>query len=387
MSNLKLKISWGQNGNQGANPYATLSQVVNGASGGIRYEFLNNPGNIYYGLNQSSLGDHGLGWESTDAWNMGIESAWLKNRLFLDLDFYVSNTYDQIFTRNIPIMTGFKTITTSMGQLNNTGVELNLRSVNVEQPDWTWMTNVTFWLNRNKIVHLYGDDLDGDGKEDDDPSNSRFIGKSLGAIYGYKQIGIVQEDDTEYIATTGATPGTPKYADLDGVPGITGDDRTILGYDKENFRMNMSNTVRYKDFELYVLVSGIFGGKNYYLAGNEYAYISTTNVNVDNMPYRSYWTPENRSNEYPRVTFAGDGRFRGLQNRGFVRIQDVSLSYTFNQAWVKAANIKQLKVFFAAKNLATFTHWEGGDPEAQVGVLSGTYPVPSTYSLGLNISF
>ncbi|MDR0845457.1 MAG: TonB-dependent receptor [Tannerella sp.] len=387
LNNLKLKVSWGQNGNQGIAPYTTLSQVINGSTGGLRYEFAA-PGTIYYGLNQSNLGNSDLGWERTEAWNFGFESSWLQNRLSVDLDIYVSKTLDQIFNRNIPVMSGFKTIYTSMGQVNNRGFELNLRSVNIEQRDLNWTTNFTFWLNRNKLVHLYGDDLDGDGKEDDDIGSSLFIGKSLGAIYGYKQIGIVQEDDTEYIAATGATPGFPKYADLDGVAGISAADRTILGYNKENFRLNMGNILRYKGLELYVLLTGNLGGNGYYMSDNAEAYLMMrSGYSTDNTILKPYWTPENRSNEYPGINFSGDGRFRGLQSRGFVRIQDLSLSYTFNQSWVKSANISMLKVFLAAKNLATFTGWDGGDPETGARYLSGTYPVASTYSLGFNISF
>ena len=388
MDNLKLKLSWGQNGNQGIKQYTTLSQVANGSTGGYRYEFSDDEGTIYYGLVQSTLGNYDLGWESTEQWNTGFESAWLKNRLFADVDVYFSKTTDQIFTRNIPVMTGFKTITTSMGQVNNKGVELTLRSVNVQQNDLTWTTSVTFWKNWNKLVKLYGEDLDGDGKEDDDLSNSLFVGKSLGAIYGYEQEGITQEDDIEYMAATGTAAGAPKYKDLDGETGITAADRKILGYTKENFRLNMSNTVSYKDFEFYVLVTGIFGGNNYYLKNNTVAYMTSgTGIFNSNMISKPYWTAENRSNVYPSAYFSGDSRFQGLQSRGFVRVQDISLSYTFRQQWVRTANISSLKVFIAAKNVATFTNWEGGDPETGALYLSNTFPVMSTYSIGATISF
>lgn len=388
LDDLKLKLSWGQNGNQGIGPYATLSQVANGASGGLRYQFSNKPGAIYYGLIQSTLGNYELGWESTEAINTGFESAWLNNRLFADLDIYFSSTTDQIFTRNIPVMTGFKTITTSMGQVNNTGVEFTLRSINVQKNDLTWTSTVTFWKNSNKLVKLYGEDNDGDGKEDDDIANSLFIGKSLGAIYGYKQDGIVQTDDTEYIALTGAAPGAPKYMDMDGVDGITADDRVILGYSKENFRLNMGNTLSYKDFELYALITGIFGGNDYYLQNNTQAYMTSgTGRFNDNMTYKPYWTPENKSNVYPSATFSGDGRYRGLQSRGFVRFQDVTLSYNLRQQWVREANISSFKVFIAAKNIATITNWEGGDPETGATYMSNTFPVMSTYSIGATISF
>ncbi len=388
LDDMKLKFSWGQNGNQGLEPYGTLSTIVNAASGGIRYEFSNTPGKIYYGLSQDALGNGSLGWETTSSWNAGFESAWLGNRIFADLDVYFAKTTDQIFIRSIPVMTGFKTMMASMGQVNNTGLEASVRTVNIQRPDLTWSTTFTFWKNFNKVVSLYGEDLDGDGREDDDIANSRFIGKSLGAIYGYEQIGIVQEDDTEYIELTGAAPGSPKYRDLDGEPGITTADRKILGYDKENFRLNFSSNLNYKSFGLYVMVTGTFGGNNMYLLSNPSAYMTSgTGRFNDNLHAIPYWTSDNPSNVYPSASFAGDGRFLGLQSRGFVRIQDVTLSYTFNQPWLSAARIGSLKVFATAKNLGTFTDWFGGDPETGAKIRDNVLPVVSTYSLGVNLSF
>ena len=122
LDDLKLKLSWGKNGNQGLDPYGTLSTINNGASGGVRYEF--GGSDIIYGLNQKALGNANLGWETTESWNTGFESAWLGSRLFVDLDLYFSKTTDQIFTRDIPVMTGFKNMKSSMGQVNNRGVEL-----------------------------------------------------------------------------------------------------------------------------------------------------------------------------------------------------------------------------------------------------------------------
>ncbi|MDR1097959.1 MAG: TonB-dependent receptor [Tannerella sp.] len=386
LTDLKLKLSWGQNGNQGIAPYATLSTVANGRSGGMLYEFSDKPGAVNYGLYQDALGNSDLGWEKTETWNAGFESTWLE-RFFVDLDLYFSKTTDQIFTRNIPVMTGFKTIKTSLGQVDNNGVELTVRSINIKSKDLTWNTSLTFWKNNNILRKLYGEDKDGDGKEDDDIASSLFIGKSLGSIYGYEQDGIVQEDDIAYIELTGAAPGSPKYKDIDGVPGISGTDRKILGGTKENFRLNMSNTVTYKSFELYVLISEIFGGNNQYLKSNTSAFLTGDERFTDNTISKPFYTPENRSNVYPSPYFVSDGRYLALQSRGFVRIQDISLSYSLNQPWIKAQKIKSLKIFFNVQNLATFTGWTGGDPETGATVAQNTYPVPSTSSLGINLSF
>jgi hypothetical protein len=306
----------------------------------------------------------------------------------VDLDVYFAKTTDQIFVRNIPVMTGFRTIRTSMGQVNNNGIELTVTTNNIRTSDWNWNTTVTFWKNNNELVKLYGEDKNGDGVEDDDISNSLFIGKSLSAIYGYEQDGIVQEDDADYIALTGAAPGAPKYRDIDGVAGITAADRKILGYGKENFRLNMSNSVTYKNIEFYFMITGTFGGNNHYLKSNTAAYMTSgTGRFNDNMTSKPYWTPENRSGVYPSAYFAGAGRYLALQSRGFVRFQDLSLSYNFKQPWVKSAKINSMRVFFNAQNLATFTDWFGGDPETGTPVRENTFPVPSTYSIGASISF
>ncbi len=387
INNLKLKVSWGQNGNQGIEPYGTLSAVANGLSGGLRYEFSNTPGRIFYGLIQSALGNANLGWETTESWNAGFEAALLKSRLFIDLDVYTSKTTDQIFVREIPVMTGFKTIRASMGQVDNKGIELTLRSVNIQKRDFSWSSMLTFWQNRNKLVRLYGEDKDGDGKEDDDIANSLFIGKSLSAIYGYEQIGIVQESDTAYMRLTGAEPGSPMYKDLDNVAGISAADRKILGFGKENFRLNLGNTFTYRNFELYALVTGIFGGNGFYQKPNTAAYLTRTDRFNDNMSSKPYWTPENKSSVYPSAYYSADGRFLGLQSRGFVRIQDISLSYSFTQPWISNRHISSLRLFLSAKNVATFTKWEGGDPETGTTVRENTFPVPSIYSAGVSIRF
>lgn len=388
LNSLKLKVSWGQNGNQSIGPYGTLSTVANAASGGVRYEFSNTPGVINYGLYQNALGNADLGWETTTAWNAGFESAWLDERLFVDVDLYSSQTTDQIFTRNIPVMTGFKTIKTSLGQVNNKGMEVSVRSVNMRQRDFTWSTGLNFWINRNKLVKLYGEDLDGDGKEDNDLASSLFIGESLGAIFGYEQIGIVQEEDAEYIAQTGAAPGAPKYRDIDKNPGISADDRKILANGKENFRLSINNTFTYKDFDLYVMFAGIFGGNGWYMASNDEAYLTSgTGRFNDNMTSKPYWTAENRSNTYPSAYFAGDGRFLGLQSRTFVRLQDVTLSWRVRQDWLKTIRVNSMKVFLSGRNLATITDWFGGDPETGTPVRANVLPVPTTFSIGANLSF
>lgn len=388
LNDLKLKVSWGRNGNQGIGAYSTLSQVSAGSAGGIKITF-GNSGKVLYGINQGTIGNVNLGWETTEAWNIGFESTWFNNRLFLDMDVYFSKTFDQLFRRTIPVMTGFNNIYSSMGEVQNRGVEITLRSVNMQTKDFTWNSALTFWLNRDKLNHLYGEDLDGDGKEDDDIGNNLFIGESIHSIYGYKQDGIVQETDVEYMGKNGVSPGSPKYVDITGDGAITAEDRHIIGNKAPNFKLNLSNTLSYKNFELYCMIAGVFGGKGYYQASNKAAYIiggSGDFFGVNSL-YVPYWTPENKSNKYPAATYTGDAYFLGLQSRAFIRLQDISLSYSFNQPWMKKIGLNTLKLFVSGKNLITFSGWDGGDPEIGNSIVAGTYPVMKSLSFGANISF
>lgn len=396
LNSLKLKISWGQNGNQGVGPYSTLAKIANGPSSGVMYEFSNTGSQIYYGLVQSNMANANLGWELTEKLNAGFESAWLNNRLFVDFDIYTSKTTREIYTPTIPSMNGFTSITSSLGEVRNKGFELTLKTLNVQNKDWNWNTSITYWLNRNKLVHLTGQDLNQDGKEDDLIADGMFIGRPLKSIYGYVQDGIVQPADAEYKAMPGAATidGYPKYKDISGPGGvpdgkITADDRTILGYPEENFRLNMGNTITYKNLELYIFIEGIFGSNKYYLKSNTLAYLSSTGDGFNtNMSYRPYWTPERPSNVYPAAYFKGDGgAFLGLQSRTFVRVQNISLSYTFKQDWLEKYKLSGLKIYCAANNPMIFTNWVGGDPEIGTTLLSSDLPVASTYSFGLNLSF
>ncbi len=378
---LKLKVSYGKNGNQSVDPYDTMSFITLGQTGEYSYSF-GNTSEVSWGQRINQLGNTDLKWEETTAFNGGFELSMYDSKVNLDFDGYFSKTIDQIFNRTIPVMAnGFDEIASTMGQVNNWGVEISLNTLNMKRGDFSWNSTLTYYLNRNKLIEI-------DGSGEDFESDNLFIDESLGAIYGYKPIGIVQEDDTEYINTNGAVAGDVMFMDKDG-DGVGSEDRTILGFSKENFRMSFANTLDYKDFQLYTLFTGIFGGNGYYKQANIYAYRTASDVVYDNNFNHGWWTAENKSNKYPRVGYT-DGRYTPVQSRGFVRLQNLNLSYRFKQPWVKNMNIQNLKVFFAATNLFTITNWEGGDPETGQTLGSGYdygYPLSSTYSLGIDLKF
>jgi len=375
IDNLKFKVSWGVNGNQSLAPYGTLSTLSVGKGGAIASFF---DGDVQWGQSISALGNASLGWERTESFNYGVETDLLKSRIHFEIDAYNSKTTNQIFARNVPVMgSGITSQKATMGQVNNFGIESTLRTTNIQKNDFTWMTNFTFSLNRNKLVELYGDGQD-------DPSNNLFLGKSLGAFYGYKWIGIVQETDTDYMAANGAKPGDAMYADLDGDKKITSSDREVLGYSKDNFRMSMQNTFSYKRWQLYFLFNGTFGGNGFGLAKNNQAYLTDNGYANQNTLDHPFWTAEKPSNIYPAYNYT-DSRFTALQSYGFVRLQEANLSYTFDKNLLSKLNIASLKVYMSGSNLFFIApHWVGSDPEVRS---FSSAQLPRTVTFGVNVSF
>ncbi|WP_297094780.1 TonB-dependent receptor [uncultured Draconibacterium sp.] len=376
IDNLKLKASWGKNGNQTLRPYGTLSTMNVGRGGGIGYWF---DDQILWGQSLATLGNTELAWETTTSFNIGTEID-MMNRIHLEIDGYKSSTTDQIFSRTIPVMgAGITSQMATMGKVDNWGIEAVLNTTNIESGDFRWTSGLTFTLNRNKLVELYG------GDEEDDINAGLFIGESLSAIYGYEWDGIVQADDTEYLAANGGEPGDAMYKNLDGsadgVIGVT--DRKILGFGMENFRMSLSNTLTYKNFQLYALFNGIFSGGDYGYAENNIAYLSSDGFQYHNMLNHPWWTPENPSETYPRVNFT-DARYTALQKYTFVRLQELNLSYTFDRDLLKKIYFSSLKIFVSGSNLFFIApDWEYSDPEIRS---FSAAQLPRTFTLGINFT-
>ncbi len=377
INNLKLKASWGKNGNQSLSPYGTLSTMNVGKDGGVGYFF---DGDVYYGQSLATLGNTELGWETTTSFNLGAEADLFKRRVHFEIDGYKSKTTEQIFSRTIPVMgSGISEQNATMGRVDNWGIEAVLGTTNIESGDFRWTSRLTFSMNRNKLVELYGDG-------EDDINAGLFLGESLGAIYGYKWIGIVQADDVDYMEANGAHAGDAKYANLDGSEDgrITVSDRAILGFNKDNFRMSLQNTFSYKNFQLYLLFNGTFGGNDFGVAENNSAYLTSDSYAYHNTLNHPYWTEDDPSDTYPAIDYADD-RFTALQSYGFVRLQEANLSYSFNRELLQRFDISALSVFVSGSNLFFIApDWEFSDPEIR---RYDAAQLPRSFTLGINLTF
>jgi len=397
---LKVRASYGKTGNQGISPYATQALIGSG------YTVFGSTSTAY--STPSSIANNTLTWEKTAALNFGLDFSLFDNRLSGNIDVYKSKTTDQLLTRYIPIFTGFQNVNANIGEVQNKGIEITFNSVNLKTDGgFRWESGYSFWLNRNKLVHLYGLDVNKDGKEDDDVDNSLFIGKSLGAIYDYTVDGVVQSSDTEYMnkykTATGTNifvPGDLKIRDLNGDGVIDPKDRSVIGYGKENYNMNLSNTFTYKNFQLFFSINAIVGG------GKDNFFMSTNIRGLDpgavlptvaNWLNEEYWMPGRESTTTVRPNYANTFSYGFYQSRTFARLQNASLSYTFPKKVTEKLKINNLKVFVSGTNLFTITGWTGLDPAngAQIGGNGGSsntsvntsLPLMRTVSFGLNLGF
>lgn len=360
---LKLKLSWGQNGAQTIEPYGTLSTLALAKNGGIPNYY---GGTIHWGQKLSTLGNSELGWQTTTSWNGGFEGDFLKGRIHIDVNAYYSKTTDQIFNRNIPVMTaGITTQRATMGQVDNKGLEINLSTQNIKKSDFSWTSDFVFTLNRNKLVDLYGDNQD-------DITSGLFLGKPLSSIYTYEVSRINPEN------------GEPFFFDEKGeeVTNPAASDRRIIGYGDENFRLNVANTLNYKNLRLYIIFTGIFGGNGFGLANNTFAYSTydtTAAISAYDIPF---WSPDNHTSVYPKPNMS-DSKYQIYNSFGHIRLQDISLSYNFRKAADKIG-VSSARLTLSGRNLFFIApHWKFSDPQAR----SGNGYLPRTVNLGLNVSF
>lgn len=374
---LKLKLSWGKNGNQSLSPYQTLSNIAMGQSGGYTGYFGGEP---IFGEAMTRLANPNLGWETTLSWNGGFEVDLFQRKLHWELDAYKSKTTDQIFSRTIPVMTaGLTTQQSTMGRVDNWGIESSIRLNIIQKRDINWDVNLNFTMNRNKLVELYG------GDEEDDIVNLRFFGKPLNPIYGYHNIGIVQSTDTEYMAANGVTPGDVMNEDLNGDGKIDPEDRKILGYNQEAFRASLSSTFTWKKLSVYMMFNGSFSAGKYGKAVNNPAFLSySEGMMYLNSVAHPYWTEENPSTVYPKA-YNVQGNPTYVANYGFVRLQDLNISYNLSNNWFKKMGISSASVYVAGGNLFFIAPgWKYSDPEVRNPY---SQQLRRTYTFGVNVRF
>lgn len=385
LNHLKLRLSYGRNGNQAIGAYQTYDRLSN-----MQYLF-GDGGAAVNGLVLAfnAIGNKNLKWETTGSFNAGVDFGLFNDRISGNVDFYKTHTYDLLMSRRVPVMNGYNTITSNVGKTENLGIELGLNSQNIVHDKFKWSSTLTFAYNDNKIAELMGN-----GK--DDLTNAWLIGQPIRIFYDYKVIGIWQEsDDIANSYQPAAKPGDAKLADLDGDGKITANDRTVMGNKVPKYTLGVGNDFNYKKFGLSIFMNGAFGVTKEDNFSNVERFIPGSGANY--IAGMNYWTPENPSNEVPSPGYIPVNTHKYYINAAFWRIRDVTLSYTFSGEKLSRLNIASIRAYLNGRNLYTFTKVKGYNPEA-ISVIEATgnptttnilspYPVARVFTLGVNVQF
>ncbi|TRX58418.1 TonB-dependent receptor [Fulvivirga sp. M361] len=376
VSSLKLRLSHGKIGNQAIRPFQTLARLSPQS-----YLGGDDGGSLAAGFIPSSLGDDGLGWETTTSSNIGVDYGFFGGRLQGSIDYYISDTEDLLLRRTISSVQGITNILQNIGETKNKGLEILLSGTIIDHDDFQWSADLNFSFNRNEIVDLYGDGQD-------DIANRWFIGQPINVNYGLGFDGIWQERDSTSAALYGAVPGDVRIKDVNGDTLITADDdREIFGNLQPDFIAGLGSTISYKNFSLNFFLYTEQGverpnsllGTEVFLDG-----VRTSGVK------RDWWTPENPINSYPRNNEDSNTRnIAFVEDASFIRMRDVTLSYNFPESWLENLGLKNVRVYSTVRNLFTITDWTGTDPEWRGTTTSGfdrqfSIPLNRTFIFGIN---
>ncbi|WP_128548096.1 SusC/RagA family TonB-linked outer membrane protein [Larkinella soli] len=380
ISDLKIRAGFGATGSQAISPYATLNSLSSGKTVFDDALFTTYaPGTRLPG---------NLRWETTVQTDIGIDAAFLNNRLRLTADYYVKNTRDLLNSVQLPSSLGYTSTIRNVGEIQNRGLELSLDaglfSGGADRAGFRWDVSANIAFNRNKVVKLYnGQDINGTAffvGPLNDFVNILREGQPLGVFYGYRQDGYTDK-------------GNLKYADLNADGAINAKDKTYLGDPNPDFIYGFNSTMAFRGFELTAFFQGSQGNDIFNLNLNQ-----TLDLNFGmNMPrdmVGNTWTPTNPNAKYPRIsrTIAGNISDRFVEDGSYLRLRNIQLAYNLPAF----RGLRSAQVYVSGQNLLTLTKYSWYDPEINtygsgnsinLGIDHYSYPTMKAVTVGVRLGF
>jgi TonB-linked SusC/RagA family outer membrane protein len=395
ISNLKLRASWGQLGNQQVGsdfPYA--SSIVIGSS-----NFLFNNA-INTGARQSVLANSEIQWETTETTNFGVDIGFLEERLTMTAEYYIRKTKDILLPLPIPLVMGLSPSIQNAGDVENKGYDLSLGWQDTSG-DFTYHTRFNFSDVRNVVTNLSGVGPIISG------NSITEVGSPIGSIYGFESAGIFQDQGsiTSAPAQFGTLiPGNIQYVDQptvdtnnDGIPDagdgkINSDDRVIIGDPFPRMSFGLFLGAEYKGFDLSVDIQGV--GKKDVLLHDDAVWALFNAGKIQEWHVSECWSTENTGAKYPiiKATSAGsnDAQIAStwVFDGSYLRVRNIHFGYTFPQALLKKIFVQSLRVYCSAQNILTFDKLpEGIDPLVPNNSDGSYFPANKSFTIGLDVQF
>lgn len=407
----KIRFTLGSAGNDRISNYSPFEKFdfTNGS-----YPFNNTvtDGSVY----QSSPSNENISWETMQTMDLGYELGLFKNRINLEASVYKKTTKNLLYNAYLPLSSGFTRAWKNIGSLENRGLELELRTINIKNKDFEWRSSFNISFNKNKIIELtdnlrslfYGVNFESNFND----LYVQRIGEPSGMMIGYVWDGLYKVEDfynpapNIYILKEGipinnpsmaVAPGYIKYKDLNGDGIINQSDLTIIGRGQPIHFGGFGNNFNYKGLSLFVLFSWVYGNNIY--NANLHTFEGNSNLRPYLNQFKSYenrWTFENQDTEIPRAVTTTAGRTgyynsKYVEDGSFLRLKTINLDYALPVKWTKQIGFTGLSIYLSAQNVATWTNYSGLDPQVSVsgnevlgpGFDYSAYPPPMTFTLGL----
>lgn len=425
-SNLKLRLSYGQAGNNRIDAFRSLSKMSSS------WEAFENTTNVSY--YSSQLPNPDLKWETNISSNIGLDMGFLNQRIQVVVDVYNNLTKNLLLESRVPLLSGYGTTMRNIGKTQNIGAEITINTVNIENKNFSWNTGFNISRNKNKVMQLAGVDYFttrsgwASASEFNDDDYIVKVGKPLGDMYGYKLVGLYTVDDFDY------NPANNKYTVKEGVaydpdnypkPGynkfantkdddlvINSDDKQVIGNAIPDFSGGLINSFTYKNFDLsfafnFSIGNEVYNANKMYftkmnnkyrnslgIVADRFTYIDETGANVFSNPEKL--AEINTNSSYSSVEGSSVLRFHSgyIEDGSFIRLNNMTFGYTLPKNLLKRMHMSNLRFYVSGYNLLLLTKYSGFDPEVNAkanggltpGVDWGAYPRSMSFVVGMNLS-
>lgn len=412
ISNLKLRLGWGQVGNQAISPYQTMASYNSNVA--VKPDGTSEPG-----LLPARIPNPDLKWETSEQYNVGIDIGFFDQRLTFTADAYIKNTKDLLQEIALPTASGYGSMWINNGKIENKGLEFAIEATPIATKRWNWTIggNISFAKNTIKELGMaptnfgmlknvsgyWGENV-GNNTFTKFPANVFLVGRSIGLFMGYQSAGIMQEEEYSSAENkekpltmkgTEMLPGDVRYVDQNGDRVIDDNDRVVLGNPNPDFTFAFTTGLNYKQWTLDMAFNGVMGNDIINANLIDETDVKNNNLNVRKKSYYQAWTPENKGNTYPRLGYEPKGVLsdRYIENGSYLKLAHVSLSYLMN--FKKSNTIKSLTFNFTASNVFTITSYSGYDPDVntfandvdRMGIDLTSYPGARNFTFGVIANF
>lgn len=379
LDNLRLKASYGTNGNQPNGYYNNLTLFAVDA----RH-------NLLPALMASTIGNPDLTWENSYTWNVGLDFSVLNSRLSGTIEYYNRLTTDLIDWTNISYMTGWSSIIVNDGELRNTGLEITLSSRNIDNKDFLWTTDFNISYMRAKIQKLHG------GTRISHPYITKE-GEHLYSFYTREWVG-VDSATGQGIWKKNTKDAEGNVIDPDGVTNNVDEaDRVIVGKGYPDWFGGLTNTFSYKGFELSFLLTFSLGGDMW---DDNHYYGVTDGNNLGNQNFRrdaaDHWRKPGDKSDNPIIISgnplksSANTSSRRMTSSDHLRLKTLTFGYNFPSAWTNRIGVKGAKIYVNGNDVLTFSHSKYIDPEVGLDGMSKnvyTFPMLKSWRVGVKLEF